>query len=98
MPIPDFDGITNVIPPCTADPGLGTHVMTPYRCTLLELVQKYATSPERISILKGYCDFRTALISNGITGFQWADGSFVENVESQRGRPPGDIGVVTFVI
>ena len=29
-------------------------------------------------------------------GFQWIDGSFVENVESLRARAPEDIDVVTF--
>jgi len=29
-------------------------------------------------------------------GFQWLDGSFVENVEAHLGRPPNDIDVVTF--
>ena len=33
----------------------------------------------------------------GITGgFQWLDGSFVENVESNQDRPPNDIDIVTF--
>jgi hypothetical protein len=29
-------------------------------------------------------------------GFQWIDGSFVENIEKLEGRPPGDMDVVTF--
>ncbi len=29
-------------------------------------------------------------------GFQWINGSFVENVEMSRGRAPGDVDVVTF--
>lgn len=33
----------------------------------------------------------------GLTqGFQWVDGSFVENIESLENRPPKDIDVVTF--
>ena len=30
-------------------------------------------------------------------GFQWLDGSFMEDVETLEGRPPGDIDVVSFV-
>jgi hypothetical protein len=30
-------------------------------------------------------------------GFQWIDGSFVEDVESSQARDPSDIDVVTFV-
>lgn len=29
-------------------------------------------------------------------GFQWVDGSFLEDVEKTQSRPPGDIDVVTF--
>jgi hypothetical protein len=29
-------------------------------------------------------------------GFQWIDGSFVEDVEKSRGRAPGDVDIVTF--
>ncbi|WP_353404918.1 hypothetical protein [Brucella sp. NBRC 13694] len=33
---------------------------------------------------------------NIIDGFQWLDGSFMEDVENLRNRPPNDIDVVTF--
>jgi hypothetical protein len=39
---------------------------------------------------------RARLIANGIVGFQWLDGSFVENIEAIESRPPGDLDVVTF--
>ena len=48
-------------------------------------------------MLSGLLDFRAALHGAGLTrGFQWIDGSFVEDVESSRGRAPRDIDVVTF--
>ncbi|MFA6246256.1 MAG: hypothetical protein WC615_04905 [Mucilaginibacter sp.] len=31
-----------------------------------------------------------------VDGFQWVDGSFVENIELLEGRPPSDLDVVTF--
>lgn len=36
------------------------------------------------------------MLGHGI-GFQWVDGSFVEEVEVMRGRPPEDIDVVSFL-
>lgn len=41
--------------------------------------------------------YRAALRQVGVTaGFQWVDGSFVEDAEALRNRPPADIDVVTF--
>jgi hypothetical protein len=52
---------------------------------------------ERIEILKGLLDFRDGLKTIGIIdGFQWLAGSFVENIELNRGRSPADIDLVTF--
>ncbi len=31
-----------------------------------------------------------------VAGFQWLDGSFLEQVERIEGRPPNDVDVVTF--
>lgn len=41
-------------------------------------------------------DFRKELFELGLSGFQWLDGSFLEDIEAQAGRDPGDIDVVTF--
>ena len=52
---------------------------------------------ERRAIIAGLLEFRRELGRCGITeGFQWIDGSFVENVENIRNRPPADVDVVTF--
>ena len=46
--------------------------------------------------MAGFLDFRALLHSLGInTGFQWLDGSFMENVELLEQRAPKDIDVVT---
>jgi hypothetical protein len=39
---------------------------------------------------------RGRLLAAGLTGFQWLDGSFVEDIETTENRPPGDVDVVTF--
>ncbi len=71
--------------------------MAPYRSTMSEFILRYAQSPERITILKGLLEYRQRLKDIGIIeGFQWFDGSFVENVELNLGRPPNDIDIVTF--
>lgn len=71
--------------------------MAPYTSTILEFVERYSHSPERIAILKGLLNYRKELKELGLVdGFQWLDGSFVEDVESNRGRPPADVDLVTF--
>jgi hypothetical protein len=69
----------------------------PYFVTLGDLVGRFAASVERCKILRGFLEYRAALHAIGITeGFQWIDGSFMEDIETLEGRPPGDIDVVTF--
>jgi len=70
---------------------------SPYEANLLEVVQRFSTSPERTAILNGLLRFRRALFDAGLEkGFQWLDGSFFENIEALEDRPPRDIDVVTF--
>ena len=70
---------------------------SPYRVSLLEFVDAFGTSSSRVAILKGLLAYRAALRSVGVVaGFQWLDGSFLENVEMLERRDPGDIDVVTF--
>jgi hypothetical protein len=96
--IPTND-ISGVLPPFLgASPGGSPSEMAPYRVTVAEVVQRFATSPERAKILTGFLDYRAALRGAGISsGFQWIDGSFVEDVEASRGRAPADVDLVTFV-
>lgn len=57
----------------------------------------FAHSAEREALLLGLLDYRAALHAAGIVdGFQYIDGSFTEDCERLRGRPPRDIDVVTF--
>ncbi|HEY2343535.1 MAG TPA: hypothetical protein VGH90_10915 [Chthoniobacteraceae bacterium] len=95
MPIPNFDH-NEVLPPHLGDPRRPDE-LTPFPTTSEEVCQRFATSPERRTILDGWLNFRSELSNIGITnGFQWLDGSFLENVEATQGRAPNDLDVVTF--
>lgn len=96
MSIPSFDKVRDVIPPYLGSPTQRADV-GPYSCTIEELVRFYGVSPERRKILKGFCEFRKLLLSMGIRGKQWINGSFSENVEERLGRSPKDIDIVTLV-
>ena len=95
--IPKFNH-SGVLPPTLpgGDPTLQAH-MSPYPASMSAVVIHFATSTERILILEGMLRYREYLLSTGIeNGFQWLDGSFVEDCESTRSRPPKDIDLVTF--
>ena len=71
---------------------------SPYPVSLLAFVRRFATSPERVNIMLGFLDFRALLHSLEIcSGFQWLDGSFMEQVEVLQLRAPRDIDVTTFL-
>lgn len=94
-PIPRFDH-NNALPPHLGDPRDKSH-LSPYQCTILELCHSLATTRDRIDILKGYIKFRIRMTQMGIIyGFQWIDGSFLENIEVSENRSPKDLDVVTF--
>ena len=89
--------MAGVIPPI--QPGQPGHSpnRSPYFSTLTTLIDRFSLSPERVSILNGLFAYRSALHGLGlIEGFQWLDGSFLENIEDQETRPPKDIDVVTY--
>jgi hypothetical protein len=88
-----------VLPPYGRSPAASRSDVSPYRVTLVEVCERWGTTLPRREILVGLLALRGALRALGITqGFQWLDGSFVEDVETTRGRPPGDIDVVTFFV
>ena len=97
--IPDFnDG--GVLPPFIGGDITGQLQLprSPYPATMLSLIERFATSPERAAILRGLLGFRASLREAGLTqGLQWIDGSFVEHCEQVKGRPPGDVDVVTLL-
>lgn len=92
MSIPPFN-IDGVIPPFVGPHGPGGHrqEMTPYEATPVDVVAALAGSPSRREILNGWLAHRRALHALAIDdGFQWLDGSFVEDKE------PQDLDIVTF--
>ena len=95
MPIPAFDAILNVLPPHLGDPRVATD-LSPYRCTMPEVCDRFTTTPKRKEILEGLLNLRAELLAIDVMGFQWLGGSFVEDIEAQEGRDPGDIDVITF--
>ncbi|RDS80904.1 hypothetical protein DWU98_12935 [Dyella monticola] len=88
---------SGVLPPFVGTDPTVMAGCSPYHVKSTELVAAFATSPERNSLLRQLFQYRADLRAIGIaTGFQWLDGSFMENVEIVRGRPPKDIDLVTF--
>jgi hypothetical protein len=94
--IPDWN-ISAVLPPIR--PGAAGHSpdRSPYKASLSEVVEKFAKSSPRIEILRGLLKYRAELRNRGISsGFQWLDGSFMENKEILLLETPKDVDVVTF--
>ncbi|MBW7864315.1 MAG: hypothetical protein H3C30_07875 [Candidatus Hydrogenedentes bacterium] len=70
---------------------------SPYPVSLTDFVLRFSTTNKCRAILSGLLGFRAALHSAGLTeGFQWIDGSFIENIEEIESREPADVDVVTF--
>lgn len=92
MPLPAFN-IDGVMPPYVGPdgPGGAPEDMSPYVVTSAEVVTTLGTSAIRRTILRGWLYHRAALRAVGfVRGFQWLDGSFVEDKE------PQDLDVVSF--
>lgn len=96
VPIPPWNS-RGLLPPNDPLDPTGSD-RSPYPVSLLDVVMRFSTSPERRTILQGLLDFRAALHRMGlVSGFQWLDGSFLEDIEMLDKRAPGDIDVVTFL-
>lgn len=94
--IPTFN-ISGVLPPFVGESPTVKAAMSPYLTTMSAIVGRFATSVERKKILAGLLAYRAALRNLGlVNGFQWIDGSFVEDIENTQNRPPADVDVVTF--
>ena len=89
-------GIDGLIPPI--DPGNPVgRTRSPYQVTLQDFVVRFGGSSERLNLLEGLLRFRAMWHQAGLTkGFQWINGSFVEDKETVAGSPPADIDIVTF--
>ena len=90
--VPEWDE-RGLIPPVIGDGPQGPYVISP-----LEIVERFGSTKKRRDLLTGLLGLRSALYSAGILfGFQWINGSFVEDVEQRRKKAPSDIDVVTFI-
>lgn len=88
---------SGVLPPFLGAEPTRAAEMAPYPLKASEFCARFATSPERKEILRGWLRYRSDLRALGInSGFQWLDGSFVEDCETLRNRPPDDLDLVTF--
>ena len=94
--IPDFNH-SHVLPPFIGDSPTAASDGSPYRASMLEVTQRFASSPGRRRLVEGLLNYRADLAALGfVRGFQWIDGSFAEDVEAHEQRPPNDIDIVTF--
>lgn len=97
MSIPEFNH-NFVIPPfINGDPGFSSN-HSPYKSNILEFCEKFSFSKERVEILKKFVDFRIEVNKLNTQGYQWVDGSFVEQKELSQKQPPKDIDIATFVL
>lgn len=92
MTIPPFT-VDGILPPYVGNtPGGPYEGMSPYLASPLDVVDRFGTSLRRCLILKDWFSHRAELRGIGISsGFQWLDGSFVEDKE------PNDLDLVTFL-
>lgn len=63
-----------------------------------EIAEKFCTTEARVDLLRSWVRHRKALAALGLSGHQWIDGSFCEDVERLRGRAPADIDVVSLIV
>lgn len=95
MPIPEF-AAHGALPPFISGHPTIPNARSPFPVTMQEVVDRFCTSLDRAKLLKGLNEYRKLLHSGGfVSGSQWIDGSFIENVEVIRKRSPSDIDVVT---
>jgi hypothetical protein len=86
-----------VLPPFTGVDPISAMSISPYIVLMSDVVQRFATTIERATILRGLLAYRQAVNDLGMTdGYMWLDGSFVKDVETGAGRAPNDIDVVIF--
>ena len=96
VPIPHWNA-QGVIPPINELNPTAVE-RSPYRVSLADFVNRFALTPARNEIVRGFLEYRLALHHAGfVSGFQWLDGSFLEHTERLEGRDPKDIDVVTFL-
>ena len=62
------------------------------------MVLRFGDTGDRRKLLRGLLDYRAALHAADLrVGFQWVNGSFVEDTAQHAQREPNDIDLVTFL-
>jgi hypothetical protein len=93
--IPDWTP-EGVLPPLT-DSNPTSADRSPYRVSLTDFITHFGINSQRLTILSGLLSYRALWHAAGITeGFQWIDGSYIENIEILENRTPADVDLVTF--
>jgi hypothetical protein len=93
--IPPFT-ISGVLPPFTGQDVTHSASVSPFDVGMVDFIQHFGINEPRKAILIGLLNYRRDLRALGFEeGYQWIDGSFVEDVEAVRGRAPDDIDLVT---
>lgn len=93
--LPEF-GVNCLIPPRYSVDGASLN-RSPYHIDISYFVERFSLTPKRITLLMGLLDYRSKLYNIGIVnGFQWINGSFLEDIEKLENREPNDIDVITF--
>ena len=96
--IPDWN-IQGLLPPIKPGESGDSPKRSPYEIDIITLIDYFSTSKERCIILEGFLNYRFALYDTGIMeGFQWLNGSFIQDIETLEYRSPNDIDVVTFLV
>lgn len=86
-----------LIPPVLPNVPSVSEQRSPYIMPIDIFVQFFGFTHTRRNLLTGLLKYRALLYSTGISnGFQWINGSFVENTEERQKREPNDIDCVTF--
>lgn len=94
--IPNWNNL-GVLPPVDPIAAPTSPSRSPYIVSLKDVVMRFASSSERWHIMNGFLRHRSVLHAMGfISGFQWLDGSFMEDVETLEQRPPNDVDVMSF--
>lgn len=96
MPIPAFDH-NLVLPPHTGDP-TDRNGLSPFACTTVELVRRFATSKERKEILGKFLQFRAELQNRGLhVGYQWLDGVWKGMLRIELNTPAEDQAALDYL-
>ena len=95
--IPDWQ--YNGLLPAVASEGVDPEGRSPYKVDVRRLVERFGHTDRRRALLRNFFAFRGEVRDCGwYNGFQWLNGSFLEDVERVgEGREPGDIDVVSFL-